>query len=178
MRSKWILILLMFSLAVNVAALVTMAMQWSKHSGRNGPPSRPPFSENHREMLRRRLDLTDEQYERVARTQDQFAKEMEALQTSLGTKRDELFLQLEAQEPNREQVEVLLQEIATLQADQERKVVGNLLNMKDVLTPEQREKLHSLLDRRFGGPRGHFGPRGRQGERPGDWQEREPFRPE
>lgn len=178
MRNKWIIILLIFSLAVNMAALATMAVQWSKRPERRGPLSRPPFSENHREMLRRKLDLSDDQYRKVGQAHDQFAEGMDSLQAALRGKREELFRQLDTQEPDRGQIEALLGEIAVLQADQERMVVDNLLTMREVLTPEQREKLHSLLGRRFGEPRGRFGPRGRQGERPGDWQEHRPFRPE
>ena len=58
MRSKWIIVLLIFSLAVNVAALVTIGVQWSRHFSRHHLLlEEPPFSARHREMLHRRLDL-------------------------------------------------------------------------------------------------------------------------
>jgi Spy/CpxP family protein refolding chaperone len=178
MRSKWIIILLIFSLAVNMAAVVTMVVQWSRRSEPRRPFFGPPFSEQRREMLRERLDLTDDQYRKVGQAHDQFAEEMDSLQAALRTKREELFRQLETEEPDRGQIEVLLAEIAALQADQERKVVDNLLSMKEVLTPEQRERLHSLLGRRFGEPRDPFGPRERERGRPGGWRECESHRPE
>jgi Spy/CpxP family protein refolding chaperone len=170
MKNKWIVVLLIFSLAVNVAAVVTIGIQWSRHLTRHHPLSEPPFSQRHREMLHRRLDLSEEQIQTVKESQDQFAAKMETLQNALRTKREALFQQMRAPEPDRAKIDTLLVEIATLQADVERNVVDNLLEMKDVLTTEQREKLLSLIGRRF---RDHHKPFG-----PGQRGRRDPFRPE
>lgn len=170
MKSKWLIIVLVFSVAVNAAALITIGYQWSKQWWKHHPLSKPPFSEFHREMLRRKLDMTEEQYRKVKVAHDKFDKEMETMQSSLRAKREALFHQLRAHDPDRAEIDTLLVEIAALQADLERRVVDNLLEMKDVLTPEQRKKLLSLIDHRFREHREHFGPvqRGRRG----------PFRPE
>lgn len=170
---KWLIIVLVFSVAVNVAALVTIGIQWSRHSGKYHPLSGPPFSEKHSEMLHRRLDLSEDQIQKVKETQDRFAEEMETMQNGLRTKREALFRQLRAPEPDRTEIDTLLVEIAALQANVERNVVNHLLEMKDVLTPEQRKKLLSLIDRRFRdhGPR--FGPRKRNG-----FEHRRPEKPE
>ena len=170
MKSKWIIVLLIFSLAVNIAAVVTIGIQWSRHFGRHHPLlSEPPFSDRHREIFRRRLDLTEDQFRKVKEVQDQLADELETKHGLLRERREALFHKLREPDPDREEIDSLLVEISVLQADIERKVVDNLLEMKDVLTPEQREKLLSLIDRRFSKHRRHFGP--------GQRERRGPFRP-
>ena len=171
MKSKWIIVLLIFSLAVNIAAVVTIGIQWSRHFTRHHPLlSEPPFSDRHREIFRRRLDLTEDQFRQVRDVQDRLAEEMETKHSLLREKREALFHQLREPDPDREEIDSLLVEISVLQADIERKVVENLLEMKDVLTPEQREKLLSIIDHKFRDFRKHFGP-GHRGKR-------RPFQPE
>ena len=171
MKSKWIIVLLIFSLAVNMAAVVTIGIQWSRHFTRHHPlHEEPPFSARHREMLRRRLDLTDDQFRAVQDVHDGFADEMEAKHNVLREKRAALFELLRAPDPDRERIDSLLVEISVHQADIERNVVDNLLELKDVLTPAQREKLLSLIDHKFQGFRKHF--------KHGPPAKRMPFRPE
>ena len=167
MKSKWIIILLIFSLAVNIAAVVTIGIQWSRHFTRHHPLlSEPPFSERHRETFRRRLELTEDQFRKVREVQDRLAEEMETQHSLLREKRQALVDQLRAPDPDREMIDSLLVEISVLQADIERKVVDNLLEMKGVLTPAQREKLLSLIDHKFRDFRKHFGPAKREKRRP------------
>ncbi|UCE19850.1 MAG: periplasmic heavy metal sensor [Gemmatimonadota bacterium] len=178
MRNRWLIVVLIFSVAVNVAALVTIGIQWSRHFTRHHPLlSEPPFSERHRELLRRKLNLTEVQYQQVKEAHDKFNVEMETMHSSLRAKRKALFHQLRAPDPDRAQIDTLLVEIATLQADIERKVVDNLLSMKNVLTPEQRERFLSLIDRRFSEHRRHFGP-GQRERRGPSRSKKEIFPPE
>ncbi|MFQ6091566.1 MAG: Spy/CpxP family protein refolding chaperone [bacterium] len=158
MRSKWLILALVFSVAVNGAALVTIGYQW----WRSRQPARPPI-ELRREILRRQLNLTEDQFRRVRDAQGQVAEEMEAMRKSLRAKRAELVRLLREPDPDRAEIDARLREIATLQADLERRVVDNLLKLKGVLTPEQREKLLSIIDHHLMGPgrrgrRGRFGP--------------------
>jgi Spy/CpxP family protein refolding chaperone len=169
MKNKWLILILIFSVAVNVAALFTIGVQWSRHFWRQHPLAKPPFSEQHRELLRRKLNLTEDQYQQVKEAHDAFNAEMETMHSSLRAKREALFRQLRAPDPDLAEIDTLLVEMATLQADIERKVVDNLLSMKNVLTPEQRERFLSLIDRRFSEHRRPFGP--------GQRERRGPFRP-
>jgi Spy/CpxP family protein refolding chaperone len=164
MMKKWLIIVLLFSVAVNVAALVTIGIQWSRHLGRHHPLSRPPFSEKHREMLHRRLDLSEDQIQKVTEAQEQMVKEMETMRMTLRSKRRELAHLLKEPEPNRAEIDSLLVEISAVQADLERRVVDVLLNLRGLLTPEQREKFLALIDRHLHDDKGPMEP-GRRGKR-------------
>jgi len=164
MKNKWLIMVLIFSVAVNAAALITIGYQWSRHRGRHEPLSRPPFSQSHREMLQRRLNLTEDQAQKVKNAQEQVAKEMDTMRKTLRSKRGELVHLLREPHPDRTEIDSLLVEISALQADLERRIVDMLLNLKGVLTPEQREKFLSLIDRHLREDTGPMGP-GRPGRR-------------
>jgi Spy/CpxP family protein refolding chaperone len=75
---------------------------------------------------------------------------------------------LRSPDPDSMAVENILQKMATSQVALERKVIQNILRMKQVLTPEQREKLLQMMEKRGGWDRirpklGHGGEKHRLG---------------
>lgn len=156
MMSKTLILLLIVSLAVNLAAALTFGYYWwsEKHNtretvgrwGMDKPDVKP-------DILRRRLDLSKEQVERIEKERRALASEMRSLRLESSRARRELMALLEDEDIDRGRADSLLSEVASLQAEIERKVFEHLAEMKGVLTPEQREHLLHLLQRRLH-PRG------------------------
>lgn len=157
MRNKMLILALVFSVAVNSAALVTIGYQWWA----SRLPERPQMA-LHRGTYRRELGLTEEQIRRFQDAQRQMIEDIDVMRRSLRSKRVEIVRLLGELEPDRAEIDVRLKEISTKQADLERLVVHNLLKLKDVLTPAQREKLLSIIYHRLIEGGRHMGP-GRRG---------------
>jgi Spy/CpxP family protein refolding chaperone len=156
MMSKTLVLLLIVSLAVNLAAAVTFGYYWwserhtTREFGRRWSMERPEVEPD---MLRRRLDLSKEQMETIEKERQALASDMRSLRLRSSRARRELMELLEEEEIDRGRADSLLSEVASLQADIERKVFEHLARMRRVLTPEQREHLLHLLQRRLH-PRG------------------------
>jgi len=94
------------------------------------------------------------------------SEEIRGIRRDLSEKRARLMQLLRSPDPDSTAVEEILQEIASYQVTLERKIVQSILQMRKVLTPEQREKLFRMIERR-GGWRGwdRMGPRLDHGKR-------------
>ena len=172
MRQRWLVLALVFSGLVNLAAIGTIGY----HGWRVRTPRRP--FEEMPASLRRELSLDPDQMERLAEHRQQSREEMERIQQSLLETRTRLMELLRSPDPDSMAVEDLLQQMVSSQMAMERKVIHDLLRMRQVLTPEQRERFMRLMERRFRwggmgpehgpehkGRRGPFG-NGRRRERP------------
>ena len=156
MRTKWLIIALMFSVVVNVAALGTIGFHWWKVRGVRPPlPPFPPPKEMLR-PLRRPLDLTSDQMQELGTQRRRISEEIRGIRKDLLDSRARLMELLRSLDPDSMAVEEILQEIASSQVALERKVIHSILRMKRTLTPEQREKLLQMMERRGGW--GRMGP--------------------
>ena len=150
MKTKWTIIALVFSVVVNVVALGTIGFHWWKVRGVR--PPLPPFPP-HKEMLRplrRPLDLTPDQMQELGTQRRRISEEIRGIRKDLLESRARLMQLLRSPDPDSMAVEEILQEIASSQVALERKVVHSILRMKRTLTPEQREKLLQMMERRGG----------------------------
>ena len=156
MRTKWLIIALVFSVVVNVAAVGTIGYHWWKvHSAEPPlPPSPPP--EAMLRPLRRPLNLTPDQMQKMGAQRRRISEEVRGIRKDLFESRARLMELLRSPDPDSMAVEEILQEIASAQVALERKVIHNIFRMKRTLTPEQREKLLKMMERRGGW--GRMGP--------------------
>jgi len=152
--SKTLILLLVFSLAVNLAAVITFSYYWwseenpTEGQGRGrGWTARDPDMRS--DLLRRRLELTEEQAEAVGREREMMMKQMLSIRRQSSEKRRELMGLLEAQELDRGKADSLLEEIAALQVDIEKLTFEHLAKMRELLTPEQQRHLLQMLERRL-----------------------------
>jgi Spy/CpxP family protein refolding chaperone len=76
-------------------------------------------------------------------------KETEPILDSLEVTRKKLMDELSGDEPDRDKLDSLAEEIGSLQAELQKKMIGHLLEGKSLLTPEQQKKFFSLFR---GGP--------------------------
>lgn len=108
--------------------------------------------------LKSRLNLTVEQKEKMANLRLTFKEETLELRTQLARKRLEIQKLLLVESPDLSRVYSLVDEMAPLQAEIQKKTIEFWLNLKSLLTKGQLEKLPGVgLGRGFGGPMGHGG---------------------
>jgi len=146
MKERLITFMFVFSLTVNVAALVTMGYFWGKYDGEGKsflrgdeippPPSPPLISE---------LSLDKEQRGKMRTVRRSFLNEIDPIRNELTTKRESLVNLLTAQEPDRNAIDQKLSEINTLQSKIQYAVVNNLLREKDFLNPTQQEQYFNCI---------------------------------
>jgi Spy/CpxP family protein refolding chaperone len=150
--SKTLVLLLVVSLAVNLAAVVTFSYYWWSEEDSARDPERVRQvrdPEVRPELLRRRLNLSEEQIEEVSRQREAMMRGMMSLRRESSEMRRDLMSLLEAEEVDRRKADSLLSEIASLQVNIERQVFEHLMEMKDVLTQEQQKHLLRMLERRL-----------------------------
>ena len=143
MKEKLIIFLLIFSLTVNVAALVTMGYFWEKYERRGAPPFRG--DEIPTPSLTSELSLDNEQQGKMRGIRRSFLNEINPIRNELSTKRENLVNLLTAEEPDRSAIDQKLSEINTLQSKIQNAVVDNLLREKDFLNPRQQEQYFNCI---------------------------------
>ena len=105
----------------------------------------------------RHLDLNTEQSRRVDQLDSQFQKDRLALRVQMLEKRRDLFRLLAAKEPDQAAIAARADEIASLQAALQRRIIRYLLAIKEVLNAEQQAKLFTLLGSSMGMREGGMG---------------------
>jgi Spy/CpxP family protein refolding chaperone len=119
--------------------------------------------------IREKLGVTTEQVAKMRQQESDFRKAEIRNRADLEVKRIDLDDLLAADKPDRAAIDSKLQEISTAQLALEKSRIDNRLDMRDALTPAQRQKLRDIMnERRQRGERS--GPRGPQGARRGGGQ--------
>ncbi len=111
-----------------------------------GPGGAPPRMERraevrhrHEQMLRE-LDLTKEQREKVAELRERAERSAIRLRADLQTARLDLRRMVRAERADRMAINRQIDRIAQMRAEMEKARVAAMLDIRDVLTPEQRER--------------------------------------
>jgi Spy/CpxP family protein refolding chaperone len=137
MKRTWLGIGLGLLIVVNVAALLTLGYgRWCTHHGGRTAE----LGGAHKE-----LGLTAVQEAQIAPLRSAFHAELARLRPALRAKREELVRLLAAPEPDRAQVNEVVKQINSLQAELQNAVLEHLLAEKKILTPAQQEKFISIL---------------------------------
>ena len=144
MKEKLITFLLIFSLTVNVAALITMGFLWGK-----GERSRETVSRRMSESPRlgSRLSLDKRQWGKMHSMRESLMKEIEPVRDELEAKREDLVNLLTLEEPDRSAIDKKIVEIDAFQSQIQRAVIDNLLREKEFLNPEQQKQYFDVISR-------------------------------
>ena len=150
MDKKVLVVLLVVSLAVNLATVFTLGYFWlTKPAARPLPcPSpEPAVPEWPNARIVRTLGLSPEQIETIRKENEEMMGRMGPVREELFARRQELMSMLRAENIDRVRVDTLLEQIARLQVEHEAQVFERLARIKVILTPEQQEQLGGLLHR-------------------------------
>jgi Spy/CpxP family protein refolding chaperone len=156
MKEKLIMVILVFSLTVNAAALITIGYFWGKNNvGREAGP--PPFGAE--------LSLDQDQRDRMRELRKSFINETAPVRDDLMIKRVELAQLLASEGPERASLEQKIREINELQLKMQIAVMDQLFREKAFLSPEQQARYadfvsHRLCQDFLPGRKGHRGNRG------------------
>jgi len=149
MKERLIIFLLVFSLTVNVAVLVTMGYFWGRYDRKGKsflrrdeiPPPPPP-------PLISELSLDKEQRGKMRTVRKSFFNEIDPIRKELHAKRGDMVNLLNSAKPDRSAINNKLSEINSLQARIQSAVIENLLKEKDFLNPGQQEQyLNSICSK-------------------------------
>ena len=141
--------------------------------GRGSHPARMLRSER----ARRQLGLNEEQSNRLRQLHLEGRKSAIRRRADMETKQLELEELLGTAEPDRAAIDRTVQQIGDLHAAQIKAGIDQRLGFKDVLTPEQREKMREFREQGFRGRRsGREAGKWKHGDRPGrpPWAPSEP----
>lgn len=163
MKKNLIIVILILLTIVNVAALATIAYR------RFHPKSHFPRAGRlnmHRDSIKQELGLSEKQAKELKAHFERGRKETEPILDSLEVKRAELMEEISGDEPSRDKLDKLAEEIGALQDTLQRKMILHLLRGKSLLTPEQQKRFFSLFKEGRGRMRGLRDREGGMGGRP------------
>jgi len=147
MDKKLLAIILVISLAINLATMFTFGyFWWAQHNSRLRLGGRPPMMpEWQHTRIAKELHLSAQQIEEMRKANEEMRAETQTLREELFKKRQDLMSIVRENEPDRNRAEVLIKEIAALQARHDEQIFDRMLTMKNILTPKQQQKLGALL---------------------------------
>lgn len=152
MKKNLFIIGFIFSVTVNVVVLISLGYFWYK--GHKFREIRRQEVAHFEGPLERALALSPEQIEAMRALRRGFDPRIADIRKNIRVKRQQLMSLLSEPNPDTLQINKKVAEIASLQRELERLTIHNLVKMKQILTPEQMRKLHSLIEKRViqGGP--------------------------
>jgi Spy/CpxP family protein refolding chaperone len=142
MKKNLVILFLAVLTIVNIAALATIAYHRFQ-------PKRPfpPMGQTDTpgSFIKRELDLNEEQAKEFESQDKRFREATKPILDLLEAKRKDLMEEVAAEEPNRDKLDRLTEEIGTLQMTLEKNITMHLLQTKSLLTPDQQKKFFSLF---------------------------------
>jgi len=157
MKEKLIIFLLVFSLTVNVAALITMGYLW----GRDYRGGETAFRRGEPLHLGRELSLDNGQRGKMLGLRRSLLRGIDPIRDELMTKREELVNLLTENEPDRSTIDKKLSEINGFQSQIQHTVIDHLIREKEFLNPRQQKQYFDFISKRL--CRNRFLMRGGQG---------------
>jgi len=164
----WLVIALLLSVGVNVGILAAVATRRAarpdREMGREQPPLPPPGPGEGQPMprgsrLADRLGLEGDQRRRFLDIQQRFFEEAVRLRLHLGETQRQVRRELIAAEPDRQRIDELLRASARDYLALEQALAKNVVDTREVLTPEQEEEFLRIVSRlRPEGPAGGLAP--------------------
>lgn len=141
MRNRWLLVALVFSLTVNLVALVTLAVFWFSK-----PPRKPVPQARWRSEGRPRFH--PEEDEVVAKMVRDYLQRAQKEKMSLRAARLQLVELLRQEKPDTTKIMAIIDELASHQAELERLTVRHLLALKPRIGKERLDFLIRMFEER------------------------------
>lgn len=149
MDKKVLVVILVISVAINAATMFTLGYFWWTRHGDVDQKTlvHPPRMMHDWQQTRmaKELGLSHQQIEEMRKANEEMRIAMQPLREELFKKRQELMSLLRDEEMDRAKADLLIEQIAGLQAEHDAQIFDRLLVMKSILTPEQRQRLGTLM---------------------------------
>ena len=142
MRSKWLMIVLFLSLAVNAGVLATTGYYYYRTT--SSPPSAPcPMSPGDSHLYES-LGLSKVQLSKMEPVAQKFHGRLGELAALMEGKREAL-LNLLQNDSNSENIEHLRKEMAVIQDEIQKEVITHIMESKKILDPDQQQRFFNLM---------------------------------
>jgi Spy/CpxP family protein refolding chaperone len=145
---KLLVVGLVVSVVINLVAIFTFGSFWREESRRRHGPPPAPASGNPQQALgelKERFQLTDAQMDTMRILFEFRRTTQRPVRDRLEAQQAEMLKLLQEPELNRARVDSLLQGVIAAQESLETGALGVLLRLRNVLTPEQRNRLPQLF---------------------------------
>jgi Spy/CpxP family protein refolding chaperone len=148
MRSKWLTVVLVLSLAVNAGVLATMGYQYycDTSSTASSPCPMSP-GDSH---LYKSLGLSDVQLSKMDPLAREFHGRLAKLGTDMEEKRESLVTLLSQEDVDPGKIEGLRKEMAGIQDQIQNEVIVHITETKKILDPKQQQRLFDLMRQSMG----------------------------
>ncbi len=143
MRTKWWILVLIFSLAINAAFLTICGYQYYRYTC-VAPSAYCPVSPGNRHLYLA-LGLSDSQMGKMEPLAHSFHTGLEKLTSDTERKRELLVNLLSREQVDAGAIERLRKDMAGIQDRIQREVIAHIFDMKRILDPEQEERFFRLL---------------------------------
>ena len=150
-KKRWIILLIVFLLIINVAAISTIIFH--RYFIPDHVLQEKKF-ENPVGFMRKAINLDSKQEKIFNKLNSDYRKKSAETLEMLKMKRVEMLEEISLPEPNLEKLDEIANEIGTLHADLKKLTIKNFLEMKNNCTGEQQQKLKRMYRRMLMG-KGH-----------------------
>lgn len=154
--SKFLIYALVFLLAINLTALLTLA--YNRLFFQKSPSSESGKTAG---SLQKELNLTPQQNERMKAHRKAYKKEIQPIVLEIQKKNKLLLDEIQSEKPSLKRIYALVDEISQLQAEIKKEAVKKLLQEKSILNSFQRKQYFSMFEQhvcgRGMGPHHHSG---------------------
>ncbi len=157
MRRNSLIMILVVSLATNVAVLVTVGYHYYRNTCLLQSETCPLSSDV--QHLYQSLGLSESQLSKVEPLARTFHERLEEMTGTMGDKRDQLVSLLSQEQVNHDQIERFRKKLAATQDGIQREVITHILELKEVLSPEQKQRFFDLMRESLGRGEGPWSPK-------------------
>jgi Spy/CpxP family protein refolding chaperone len=142
MRSKWLVLILILSLAINAGVLVSMGYHYYVNASTSSTAPCPMSpGDSH---LYQSLGLSKAQLSKMEPLAQKFHSRLTELGAAMERKR-ELLLDLLAKDRDPASIENLRREMANIQDEIQKGVITHITELKKILDPDQQQRFFDLM---------------------------------
>ena len=142
MRSRWLTVVLVLSLAINVGVLASMGYHYYRNTClTSSAPCPLSPGDSH---LYQSLGLSDAQLSKMEPLARKFHGRLSELGAAMGGKREHL-VDLLAKDADPAGIENLRREMANIQDEIQREVISHIMETKKILDAKQQQRLYVLI---------------------------------
>ncbi len=142
MSKKSLTLLLIFSLLINISAVVTFGYFKWFDSDKERRDDKPP---RHRVPLHEKLNINEEQTSKMNELRKSLFKELGPLKTEIRQHRMQLVEMISQDTVSAEEIYKKIEQISEQEKMVQKKIIDNMLELRTVLNDEQRQEFLKMM---------------------------------